>query len=829
MTRSGSHFAAALLLTIAAGLCFSRWARHPTDVLVGPQRGGLNDVTSQILAFRGSQAKILSEGSQGMLWNPSSLAGMPWLGNPQTAMFYPPNWLYAFLASELAVSWIMVGHHWLAGFGTYLQCRRYGLAWFASVFAGICFLAAPYYVANTGEGHYNPVCLIAWVPWAFLFVERLRAGQRGGVIGTGLVLTLAFFCGHVQELFYLVLLLTAFLAVDVVRRLRLRGSAPGDPHATELGRGSAGRIALGWAAVGLVVVGLTAIELIPTWVYTRQSVRVSGLRLEDVGPMCLQPVSLLQLLDPLVTGGPERYWGPGQYYWEALCHFGVVCLAFAIVGVCLGWRRYPVIRFGVLWWAALLFALGDQTPWFPLLYRYLPGVSLFRAPARAMFFCSFFTAVLAGVGFDALLALADMGRFRCRRRALIALGLTVGAGVALWVWQQGGTAGSEAPAAPGSSLSWSAAWRSLAVSRVTLWVLAALAAVFLSTLDGRWRQFGAAFGLVLCVSELAWHGNLVLRTIPQESIRRENPILAAIQPRLGLQRVLVGQSLVSDREAWQAGIQKVQGYDPVPLARIGSYAAAVAPRQDAAMVFAGFHELNLHTARKPLLDLMGIRYAVVAGKPRREIPGWNVVQVGQTYAEFTLRGNRTRQLPYFVCENPSVLPRTFVLGQARPYDTSQDAVKLLAALDPRQTVLVERDVLSPGPRQAFRPAKLVDYSATKVTVEAVLDAPGYLVLTDVHYPGWTAAVDGRPAPVVPANIAFRAVALESGRHEVEFRYSPPGGKIGSCVSLLTMLILLIAAVGQRRRPSRCEGAGCSSSLRPTDSAGASPVADRNAG
>ena len=217
------------------------------------------------------------------------------------------------------------------------------------------------------------------------------------------------------------------------------------------------------------------------------------------------------------------------------------------------------------------------------------------------------------------------------------------------------------------------------------------------------------------------------------------------------------------------------------------------------MAFAGFHELDLHTARKPLLDLLGIRYAVVAGKPRREIPGWKVFQVGQTYAEFTLRGGRTRQLPYFVCENPSALPRAFVLGHGQPYDISQDPVKLLAALDPRQTVLVERDDLPPGRRQTFRPAKLVSYSATKVTMEAQLDAPGYLVLTDVYYPGWSAVVDGRPGRVVSANVAFRAVALEPGRHVVEFRYAPPGAKIGGFISLLTILILLVAVVRQFRR------------------------------
>lgn len=131
--------------------------------------------------------------------------------------------------SKRAVSWLLVAHHWWAGLGTFVLCRRYGFRWSAALLAGIAYLAAPYYVAGTGEGHYNQSCLVAWVPWAFLLVERLRSGQRGGVVGTSIVLALAFFCGHVQECFYLVLLLTAFLSFDVLGALwrRLRTDARG--------------------------------------------------------------------------------------------------------------------------------------------------------------------------------------------------------------------------------------------------------------------------------------------------------------------------------------------------------------------------------------------------------------------------------------------------------------------------------------------------------------------------------------------------------------------------------------------------------------------------
>ncbi len=219
--------------------------------------------------------------------------------------------------------------------------------------------------------------------------------------------------------------------------------------------------------------GLTAIELLPNWIYSRQSVRVSGLTLDHVRGMCLQPVSLLQLFDPFVMGGPADYEGPGEFYWEAVCHFGVIPLVFAVVGVCAGFRRYPVVRFSVLWLAAFVFAFGDQTLWFPLLYRVVPGVSLFRAPARALFFCSFFTAILAGVAFDALLASAGAAQARWRRWALIAAGLALGSGIGLWLWQHSGTTAPVVAATPDQVLAWTAALQVLNVPRVLAWTLSA--------------------------------------------------------------------------------------------------------------------------------------------------------------------------------------------------------------------------------------------------------------------------------------------------------------------------------------------------------------------
>ncbi len=60
--------------------------------------------------------------------------------------------------------------------------------------------------------------------------------------------------------------------------------------------------------------------------------------------------------------------------------------------------------------------------------------------------------------------------------------------------------------------------------------------------------------------------------------------------------------------------------------------------------------------------------------------------------------------------------------------------------------------------------------------------PAYLLLADTFDPGWSATIDGRPAPIRPAYVAFRAVALTAGKHTVEFKYCPAGFSLGLAIS-----------------------------------------------
>ena len=57
--------------------------------------------------------------------------------------------------------------------------------------------------------------------------------------------------------------------------------------------------------------------------------------------------------------------------------------------------------------------------------------------------------------------------------------------------------------------------------------------------------------------------------------------------------------------------------------------------------------------------------------------------------------------------------------------------------------------------------------------------------------GWKCFVDGIEKEIKPADIGFMGVEIEKGSHSIEFRYKTPYLQLGSAISILTVLLLII--------------------------------------
>ncbi len=122
----------------------------------------------------------------------------------------------------------------------------------------------------------------------------------------------------------------------------------------------------------------------------------------------------------------------------------------------------------------------------------------------------------------------------------------------------------------------------------------------------------------------------------------------------------------------------------------------------------------------------------------------------------------------------------------------------LVSFDPAQEIVLPEG--APRTASGFAgTSRVAELLPDRVRLDALLSADGFVVLLDAWDPGWRATVDGRPEPVLRANVAFRAVPVPAGRHRVELLYRPAELRAGVALSLLTLSAAAFAAARSRRR------------------------------
>ena len=109
--------------------------------------------------------------------------------------------------------------------------------------------------------------------------------------------------------------------------------------------------------------------------------------------------------------------------------------------------------------------------------------------------------------------------------------------------------------------------------------------------------------------------------------------------------------------------------------------------------------------------------------------------------------------------------------------------------------------ITPGP--VTQTVSDVRQSANALRLVAHSSAPGLLVIPENWDQGWSAIVNGRPAPDLRVNGVEQAVPVPAGRAVVVLRYRPPLFLAGTLVTSAALLgVLVLCAAGRRGRRDR---------------------------
>ncbi len=371
------------------------------------------DVFTYFYPYKAYAAEAIRSGSL-PLWNPYLFMGVPFLANIQSGVLYPVNLPLYWLSAPKMVSYSAVLHLSLAGAFTYLFARRVlGLSPWASLASGLILALGGFLGAQVE--HPNQLSVLVWLPlMLFLFHRSYESRRAIYLVATALVVALQFLAGHTQSSYINLVALGCYSLF-----LPLSAGAPRNTEKPSVSQTA--RVAQSLALLALIValgLCLAACQLIPTYELSTLSIRGEGLPYRQAVSFSLSPVALHRSLLPNLSD---------DVFSEYVAHVGLLPLLLAALGVLRGRSSPHRFFFAFLAVLGLLLALGLYNPLYYVLYRLVPGFSLFRVPARWLYLYVLGTSLLAGLGFEDLVSLSRPLARPAWWRVLLGLALGIAA------------------------------------------------------------------------------------------------------------------------------------------------------------------------------------------------------------------------------------------------------------------------------------------------------------------------------------------------------------------------------------------------------------------
>ena len=177
----------------------------------------------------------------------------------------------------------------------------------------------------------------------------------------------------------------------------------------------------------------------------------------------------------------------------------------------------------------------------------------------------------------------------------------------------------------------------------------------------------------------------------------------------------------------------------------------------------------------PLLNLAAVTHRISP-----EPPG--------TSFDIALRGP-----DYAIARNPQAMPRVQLYPRA---EIAADATGLDDLESSAGSSGAIAAVIAPENAADMKPldasatgfARIVSYSDERVEMAADVTGRSLLVLADTYHPGWRAWIDGKPSPLLRANVAFRGLIVEPGAHTIELRFAPPYRTLLLALAVIALVV-----------------------------------------
>ncbi len=670
-------------------------------------------------------------------WNPYSSLGRPFLIDLPAAASYPATLLVIVFGAKAGWALGTFIHGLIAAGGFRRLGRKFGISGEISAAAAAVYLFSGPLESRMQEGEVMLVYSFCFLPWVLWLAACVaEKPTRRHWAALAATLALQLWGGHPQ----------IFWMSAVAAGLFTTGLAALPPWNLAWKR---------WLRTELVVIAaclmamvLLGFVLVPFMELAGQSNR-SQPSLSFSGAFSMSGLQWMSIVWPT--------WGPFGVNWEYNLFTGVTVAVggLAAIARC---REAAVRGVAVLAAGAAVIAAGPSTPLFKVLYAVLPGLSSFRAPARQGALITMALIIGAAI-------LAGRGRPEGRGR-LPVLGLAAAALVGAMLFAFGTRPGP----LPATWLVFQASFACLAGLGWWLWIGAGSGA----SGPVPWVRRGVLPLAVLCELCLSVYG--IKRAyrfdtqFPGEATVIEAIHAAKADQSAAPARVCVDSVVFRENAGMEWRVASVVGYESLSLRRVWNF-LSVAAGVNPSLAYNTIPDGHIYGAA-PGLHAFNLSVSLALGSSELKIS-----------------------------RNPD--PRAYLAARMKVVADSRAATDaMLSGEDFHGTALVEVPYASDfGPDSARPPgtASITRFALNSMDIAVSSPGRAVLVLAEAWYPGWTAEIDGRPVPCAPVNGWMRGVPVPAGESVVRMRFHQHGLLVGSLVSAIAALALVLVWNPRQRR------------------------------
>jgi len=287
----------------------------------------------------------------------------------------------------------------------------------------------------------------------------------------------------------------------------------------------------------------------------------------------------------------------------------------------------------------------------------------------------------------------------------------------------------------------------------------------------------AALVLVSLV-DLWSFSNPLVRTTNLDVSPKKLGLLESLRADQEICRIVTTGNLFGPNDGLLYGYQDIQGYDPLILKRYLEYInkSQNVPISSEAVNVQYVTRLDNH-----LIRMLNVKHCVLENK--------GVLKLD-------------RYLPRaFIVHKALTLPPEKVLDFMMTHDFNPEEVVVFeesrqgGKLSSHDTAPIGNELNHKGENDildsSFERCHILDYKMNEVKLAVRMNDAGYLVLSELNYPGWKAYVNGKKTRILTGNYIFRVLTLSKGDHNISIKFEPDSFTIGLIISVGSILFFLL--------------------------------------